>query len=72
MSHEEDLYSKRDQIIGEMHSDLKHMVRWTSDHDIKDDARFNKMDNKLELVDKLLYGGIGIIVFVQFVLTVIK
>lgn len=72
MSEQEELYRKRDEMRGEMYADIKHMVKWTETHDQKDDERFEKIDKKLAIVDKLIYGGVGVIVFVEFVMKLTK
>lgn len=62
---------QRDLII-EMHTDMKHMVKWTEAHDLKDDTRFDKIDKSNKWRDKLLYGALGIIAFIEFVTRFIK
>ena len=52
----DELYKKRDEILGEIHSDMKHMIKWTDEHDRKDDSRFSEINKKL------LWGGLAILV----------
>ena len=45
----------RDKII-EMHSDVKHMVKWSEEHERKDDQRFNDVNKDIENGKKIVYG----------------
>ena len=66
-----EVYEKRDIIIAEMHSDLRHMVEWTKAHDLKDDKRFQKLDDDNQWRDKVIYGGLGIVGFISFATPII-
>jgi len=69
---QQELNRQRDQMRGEMYADIKHMVRWTEEHDKKDDVRFSDVGKEFDFVKKFIYGGVGIFIFVEFVVKLIK
>jgi len=48
------------------------MVKWCQDHDTSDDKRFEKINSEMEIGKKVLYGGTGILVFIQLFFEFIK
>jgi len=63
--------SDHDLLIG-ISGDVKHIREWTDVHDKKDDSRFAKVERDLEFHRKIVYGGIGIVVFVEFIMKFLK
>ena len=57
----------RDKII-DTHSKVSGIMKWTEGHDIKDDKRFDKIDKENQWRDKVLYGGLGGIAVITFLL----
>ena len=51
----QDFYDK----MMEIHSDMKHIGRWTEEHDDHDDIRFNETNKKVDWIMKLVWLGIG-------------
>lgn len=49
-------YDNRDRLLGEIHQNIKSVSEWCKSHDLKDDARFKEINNKL------LYGAVAIVV----------
>jgi hypothetical protein len=47
---------QRDRLLTEVHNDMKHVVKWTEEHDRDDKQRFADVNNKL------LYGAIALII----------
>lgn len=37
---EENVYERRDQLLGEIHGEVKGMKEWRKEHEEKDDRRF--------------------------------
>lgn len=52
----EDLYQKRDQMLGEIHKGVQNLESWCKTHDEKDDKRFKEVN------EKLLWGAMAIII----------
>ena len=50
----------------------KNITRALVDHAHNDDLKFEKVDKSFAWVNKIIYGGIGIIVFVEFYVKVFK
>lgn len=63
-----DFYDK----MMEMHTDLKHMVKWAEEHDKSDDSRFDSMNKKVDWVSKIAYMGLGGLAVIQFIIQNIK
>ncbi len=56
----------------EIANDVKHMVKWSEEHDNDDTTRFDKMEKNLAWQNKILYGGLGIIGFIGFIAKFVK
>lgn len=69
---EDEVYQKRDLLLAEMHTDIKHIVSWTEKHEVEDDNRFKEVKADIELGKKFLYGAFGIFVAVEFLTKFIK
>lgn len=63
-----DFYDKMMQ----MHADVRHMVKWSEDHDKTDNDRFNETNKKVDWVAKIAYMGLGGLAVIQFILSNIK
>lgn len=63
-----DFYDK----MMEVHNDLKHMVKWSKDHDERDDIRFNDTNKKVDWVTKVAYMGLGAIAVIEVLINVLK
>ena len=59
-------------ILIEIKGDLKNLIANMNKHVEEDKKAFDKQDKRNDFTDKILYGGIGIILFVEFVFKVIK
>ena len=58
-------------IIIEIRNDLKHLMSFVKTHVEDDSTRFTRIDKKLEFQDKIIYGAVGVVVFIQFIIKVI-
>lgn len=63
-----DFYDK----MMEMHSNVKHIVEWSEDHDEQDDARFIEANKKIDLNMKFMYMAMGGLLAVQIIVRMIK
>jgi len=63
-----DFYDK----MMEMHTDLKHMVKWSEDHDETDNDRFEETNKKVDWVTKIAYMGLGGLAVMQVIISFIK
>ncbi len=53
-------------------SDVKHMVNWSRDHNILDEARYLENKKEIDFLRKIAYGGIGVFVVLEFLAKFIK
>lgn len=63
---------KDHDLLIEIHSLMKHVVEWQKDHEIRDNQRFDKMDKSIEIGKRILYGGMGIFIFIEFISKLLK
>lgn len=63
-----DFYDK----MMEVHNDLKHMVKWSQDHDSQDSERFADANKKIDWVTKVAYMGLGGLAVLQVLIGFIK
>ena len=72
----DELYKKRDEILGEMHSDIKHLVKEFDAHVIEDRNYQNKTDESLNQLKafqwKMTGGIIAAVALVNFLFQVFK
>ena len=59
-------------LLIEINSDIKHILKWTTDHDKKDNDRFEAVNKEIGFHKKIIYGGLGIVAFLQFVMQFLK
>ena len=66
-------------LLIEIANDLKHMINWSRDHDTLDTSRFlaqkqelNDQKKEINFHNKIVYGGLGIFLFVEFVIKFVK
>jgi len=59
----------RDTII-ETRNDVKHLVKTLSDHVIQDDKVQGEIKRDLKFQQKIFYGLIGVVAFIQFIISV--
>ena len=59
-------------LLQQISNDVKHIAKWVEKHDLDDTNRFDKVEKEMEFGKRILYGGIGIIVFVEFMFKFIK
>jgi hypothetical protein len=57
----------RDRLLSEVHANTKHIVTWAEKHDADDTGRFEKMDDRIRWTEKVLYGALGIFLFIEFI-----
>ena len=50
---------ERDRLLSEVHSDVKHMVEWAKTHDSSDNNRFKTINDRVSVIEKVAYAGIG-------------
>ena len=60
------------KIIIETHNDVKHIVKKIDEHIVLDENRFKKINEDNDFLKKIVYGGIGILIFVEFIIKAIK
>lgn len=58
---------QRDRLITEMHSDIKHLVKKFDDHAESDEKQFKKQGDNILWLQRVIYMGLGIVAFLQFV-----
>ena len=58
---------ERDRLLSEVHSDVKHIAEWAKKHDGEDIFRFAIVTKEIEVGKKVLWGGIGIMAFIEIV-----
>ena len=58
---------ERDRLLTEVHSDVKHIAEWAKKHDVEDIARFSLVTKEIEVGKKVLWGGVGILAFIEIV-----
>lgn len=63
---------ERDRMLTEVHSDMKHMVRWAEDHTKDDDTRFAVVTKDIDAGKKIVWSGIGIIITLEVMLKFFK
>lgn len=63
---------KRDAIMGEVHSDIKYLVKTMDAHVVLDDKRFDEVKGKLEFHQKIVYGCIGVFSAVEILFKFFK
>ena len=56
----------------EVHSDVKHLVEHVAAHIKEDKASFAKIEKDQVWTNKIIYGGLGIVAFIEFVSNFIK
>lgn len=59
-------------LIQKIANDTGWIRDWSEKHDIKDDLRFDKVAKDLEFSKKVIYGGLGIVAFIEIFLKVLK
>jgi hypothetical protein len=62
----------RDRLLSEVHSDIKHLLKWADEHTKDDEKRFKEVDTRMKMAEKVIYGALGIFLFVQFVVNFVK
>ena len=63
---------ERDRLLSEVHSDMKHMVKWAQEHNEDDNKRFALVYKEIELGKKVLWGCAGVLVTIEFLIKLIK
>ena len=64
--------NENNNLLVEIHSDLRHLVKSYDKHIEEDKQNFSSIGNKVEFQQKITYGGLGIILFVEFITKFIK
>ena len=62
----------RDRLLTEVHSDMKHIVTWAKKHDVDDDSRFANIRKDIEVGKRVVYGAIGALVVIEFIIKIVK
>lgn len=63
-----DFYDK----MMEVHSDMKHIRRWSEDHDEQDDIRFSETNKKVDFITRIAYMGLGGLAVIQVIIGFLK
>lgn len=63
-----DDWLKRDRMLTEVHSDMKHLVEWSKSHDTLDNNRFKAASDRIDWLEKVAYLGIGGIVVMEVII----
>lgn len=63
---------ERDRLLTELHADMKYLVKTMDAHVLLDEKRFEEVRDKIEFHQKMVYGFIGIIGFVEVLLRFTK
>ena len=59
-------------LVTRIDANLSNHIETVAKHVVDDETRFSKLDKDSDFQKKILYGGLGIILFVEFVLKLIK
>lgn len=51
----------------EIANDVKHLVKSFDNHVVSDEAQFKKSNNDIDWMKRIMYGGIGIVIFLQMI-----
>lgn len=62
----------RDRLLSEVHSDIKHLLKWADEHTKEDQERFKEVESRIKVGEKIVYGALGIFLFVEFVVNFTK
>ena len=63
-----DDWIKRDRILSEVHADVKHLIVKLEDHVKQDDKIQGEIKRDLMFHQKIVYGLVGVFLFIEFVL----
>ena len=59
-------------LLQQISNDTKHIVSWSEKHEKIDDERFRIQNSKTEFQQKIIYGMLGVFIFIEFVFKVLK
>lgn len=59
-------------LLIKIDTNLMHLIDSYANHVQDDKKSFDKIDKRMDIAEKLLYGCVGIFVFVQLIIKVIK
>lgn len=62
----------RDRLLSEVHADIKHLLKWADEHTKDDENRFKEVDGRMKVAEKIIYGSLGIFLFIEFVVNFVK
>lgn len=54
-------------LLIEIRGDTKHIKAWTETHEKSDNERFNEIKADVEFHKKVIYGCLGVFIFIQFI-----
>ncbi len=60
-----------DNII-EIKNDVKHLCKHVSDHVKDDKTAFTKIEKDINWIQKIVYGGLGIVAFIELAAKFVK
>ena len=58
--------------MAEMRSDTKHVLEWGAKHDVKDDIRFKIIEDGNVVRDRIIWGALGVVSFIEIASKFIK
>lgn len=62
---------ERDRLITEIHGHTLHMMEWAKKHDESDTARFKLVNDKVSVVERIAYLGIGGLAVLNVLLVIV-
>jgi len=69
---DDEIYNKRDMLLTEIHSDIRHLVKAYDKH-VQDDKDYQESnDKKVEFHSKVIYCSVGALALFQLILKVLK
>ena len=63
---------ERDRLLSKMDSKLDHIVKWSNEHTIDDNKRFELVTKEIEVGKRILWGSIGVLIAFEFLMKVMK
>ena len=57
----------RDMLV-EVHTDMKHLVKWTETHQVEDDERHKDIKKEIAWHSRILYGLLGAFALIEIMM----
>ena len=62
----------RDRILSAVHTNTEHIMKWMEKHDEEDRVRFGSIESRIKWAEKVLYGAVGIFLFIELAIKMFK